>query len=184
MVENSSLEKKLIWIYVKRLRTEYLIKNTDLTCEKNFIPLKNILENFENLSKMVSEENSQEISRNLSRSDINFGAEMFIALNSCPSFYVKLYWKAIYGSESRIAKLALNIIRKAKEDFKVKAKKIFSKISLVLGFQHIHTLNNHYEGNKSIDMNIDFSKSLLDIKGDIKLLNIFHDSLDCVFSFS
>ena len=60
---------------------------------------------------------------------------MFLALNSCPSFYVKLYWKAIYGNESRMAIFASNIIQKAKDDFKGKAKKIFSRISSVLGFQ-------------------------------------------------
>ena len=135
MVENTSLERKVILSYVKHLRMEYLIKHTDLTCEKAFIPLQNILTNFENLSQMIGVQSPQEISKNLSRSDINFGAEMFIALNSCPSINVKLYWKAIYGSESRIAKFTSNIIRKAKDDFKVKAQKIFGKISTILGFQ-------------------------------------------------
>ena len=121
--------------YVKRLRIEYLIKHTDLICEKVFIPLQNILNNFENLSQMIEIENPQEVNLNLTRSDINFGAEMFLALNSCPSFYVKLYWKAIYGNESRMAIFASNIIRKAKDDFKGKAQKIFRKISSVLGFQ-------------------------------------------------
>ena len=78
LVERSSLQKKLIWSYVKRLRIEYLIKNTDITCEKNFIPLENILKNVNSFSKMVRDENSQEISRNLSRREINFGAKMFI----------------------------------------------------------------------------------------------------------
>ena len=58
---------------------------------------------------------------------------MFIALNSCPSFYVKLYWKVIYGNESRMAKFASNIIRKAKDGFKARAQKIFAKISSVIG---------------------------------------------------
>ena len=121
--------------YVRRLRIEYLIKHTDLTCEKAFIPLQNILNNFEKLSQMIEIKSPQEINLNSTRSDINFGAEMFLALNSCPSFYVKLYWKAIYGNESRMAIFASNIIRKAKDDFKGKAQKIFSKISSVLGFQ-------------------------------------------------
>ena len=134
MVENSSLEMKVILSYVKRLRIEYLIKHTDLTCEKAFIPLQNIINNFENLSKMVGIHNSQEITKNSSRRNIDIAAEMFISLNSCPSFNVKLYWEAIYGSDSRIAKFTSNIIWKAKDNFKVKAKKIFRKISSVLGF--------------------------------------------------
>ena len=106
--------------------------------------------------------NFDEISKNLSKDDINFGGEMFMALNSCPTFYVKLYWKIIFGNESKIAKFASNIIRKAEDGFKVKAQKIFKKISSVIGFQHI---SFHHEGNKSIAMTIELSKNL-DVKGD------------------
>ena len=112
---------------------------------------------------MVGVESSGEIiSSNLSKNDINFGAEMFIALNSCPSFYVKLYWKVIYGNESRIAKFSSNIIRKAKNGFKIRAQKIFAKISSVIGFQHI---SYHHEGNRSIAMDIDLSNNM-DVNGD------------------
>ena len=163
LVEISSLESKLIQVYVKRLRIEYLIQNIDLTCESSFIPSKYISLHFEKLSQMVEDtKNFNEINRNLSRSDINSAAEMFIALNSCPSFYVKLYWKLIYGNESRVAKFASNIIRKAEDGFKAKAQKIFAKISSVIGFQHI---SYHHEGNRSNAMKIDWSKNM-DVKGD------------------
>ena len=133
LVENSSLEKKVLLSYIKHLRIEYLIKNSDLTCEKAFIPLQNIFNNFDSLSQMVGVQSRQE-SKNSSRSNINFGSEMFIYLNSCPSINVKLYWKAIYESDSsKIAKFTSNIIRKAKDDFRVKAQKIFAKISSVIG---------------------------------------------------
>ena len=164
MVENSSLDRKLIRDYVKRLRIEYLIKNTDLKCEESFIPSKYISLHFEKLSKMVEDtRNFNEINRNLSRSDINSAAEMFIALNSCPSFYVKLYWKVIYVNESRTTKFASNIIRKANDGFKVKAQKIFAKISSVIGFQHI---TYHHEGNTSNAMSIDLMSKNMDVKGD------------------
>ena len=160
----SSLERKLIYVYVKRLRIEYLIQNIDLiesSFESSFIPSKYIALHFEKLSQMVGDtRSSNEINLNLSRSNINSAAEMFIALNFCPSFYVKLYWKAIYGNESRMAKFASNIIRKAKDDFKVKAQKMFAKISSVIGFKHI---SSDHKGNKST--NIELSKELLDIKG-------------------
>ena len=156
MVKNSSLERRLIKDYVKRLRIEYLMKNIDLNCEKSFIPLKKIIFHFEKLSKMVGDKSSHEIDRNLSRSDINSAAEMFIALNSCPSFYVKLYWKAIYGNESRMAKFASNILRKAKDGFKTRAQKIFAKISSMLGFKHI---SYNHDGEST-------SKNILDIEGE------------------
>ena len=164
MVENSSLEKKVIQSYVKRIRIEYLIKNTERFCENGFLSTQNILTNFENLSQMVGDIDSQEVNWNSSRSSIDFGAKMFITLNSCPSFYVKLYWKTIYGGDDRIAKFASNIIRKAKYDFKERAIKIFAKISSMLGFQHISL----HEGNKNVGMHIDLSKNIVDVKGNNK----------------
>ena len=163
-MENSSLEKELIWSYVKTLRIEYLLKNTELTCEKTsdkFISLEYISTHFDKLSKMVGVISSKEMTWNLSRSDIiNTGSEMFMVLNSCPSFYVKLYWKAIYGNESRMAKFATNIIQKANNDFKVRAQKIFAKISSVLEF---HSPFYHHEGNASFGLNM--TKDMSDIKG-------------------
>ena len=162
MVENSSLERKVILSHVKSLRIEYLIKHTILSCEGAFIPQQNILNNFQKMSQLFGGKFSEEIGRKLSKNDIKFGAEMFMALNACPSFYAKLYWKAIYGNESRMARFASNIIRKAKKGFKVSAQKIFSKISSVIGFKYI---SYHHEGNRNIAMNIDLSKNMLDVEG-------------------
>ena len=157
MVQNSSLERKLIKDYVKRLRIEYLIKNIDLTCEKSFIPLKFLNLHFEKLSQMIGDtKSSYEINRNLSKNDLNLATNMFIALNFCPSFNVKLYWKVIYGNEPRMAKLASNIIQKAKDGFKARAQKIFARISSMLGFKHI-TYNHNGEST---------SKNILDIEGE------------------
>ena len=64
-----------------------------------------------------------------------------------------------------MGRFASNIIRKSKDGFKVRAQKIFAKISAMLGFQHI---TYQYEGNKSIGMNIDLNKNMLNIKGDCK----------------
>ena len=57
LVENSSLERKLIQGYVKRLRIEYLLKNSDITCEGRFIPLNFISSHFDKLSQMVGDGN-------------------------------------------------------------------------------------------------------------------------------
>ena len=67
-----------------------------------------------------------------------------------------------------MAKIASNIVRKANDDFKVSAQQIFAEISSVLGFQHI---SYHHEENKSIEMDIELSKNMLDIKG----IKYFHD---------
>ena len=172
MVTNSNLEKRLIKDYVKRLRIEYLLNNMHLTCQEKFIPFDFISLHFYTLSQMVGNGNSDVIGRNSSKDDINFGAEMFMSLNSCPTFYVKLYWKVIYGNESRMARFATNIIRKAKDSFKAKAQRIFAKISSVIGFKHI---SYHHEGNKSITMNIELSKNM-DVKGDQNIEHENHDT--------
>ena len=132
------MDKTVIWSHIKTLRLEYLRNNVDLKCEKSFIPEEKILDNFEKLSQLIMVNISDEIDGNITKSEINVGAEKFLTLNSCPSNLVRLYWKAIYGPKSRIAMLASNIIKKADKDFKTKAIKIFAKISQVLGFKHIY----------------------------------------------
>ena len=117
-VSISSLEKDIIWKHIKTIRTDYLVKSGDLTCKNSFVPRQNISDNFEKISQLIGVKSSEDETRNLSKSVINIGVEMFFALNSCPSFYVRLYWKAIYGPETRIALLASNIIKKVNNDFK------------------------------------------------------------------
>ena len=121
---------------------------------------------------MAGVKSSDQLTRDLSKSDINAAAEMFMYLNSCPSFYVKLYWKAIYGNQSRIAMLASNIIKRAKYSFKSKAIQIFAKVSSVLGFQYISYYQN---GNERFDKNI------IDIKGKtICIYNTLPHSLQSI----
>ena len=159
-----------MWRQIKTLRLEYLTKSTDLKCdpENNFIPQEGISANFKALSTWIGVESSDKIERNFSSSEINLAAEMFMFLNSCPSFYLRLYWKAIYGPKTRIALLASNIIKKANDDFKSKAIQIFSKITQVLGFKHI---SHHYEGKESFGQNISMKEINLNINvRDKKLL--------------
>ena len=179
MIENSSLEKAVISSLVKQIRIEKLKRHDKLyldysyNCDKNFLDFDTLSRNFEKLSRWVGVKggwtleqikvkNYSEVIRNLSRSDINFCGKIFFTLNSCPFFYEKLYWKAIYSGDSRIAKFASNILWKANDSFKVKAQQIFSKVSSVLGFQHI---TFHHKGNETVGINIDLSKNLLDIEG-------------------
>ena len=144
-------------------------RNADLSCENNFIPDENISNNWEKLSKNLGVNSSEEINWNLSKNELYNWGEMFINLNSCPSFYTKLYWKAIYGPKSRIAMLGANIIKNAKIDFKFKAIQIFSKISSVLGFQHI----SYYS-----DENERFNENIADVEGENsyfkRLLDLFY----------
>ena len=97
-----------------------------------------------------------------SKSEINEAAKLFFDLNSCPSFFEKLYWKAIYGPDSRILLLASNILKTVGGNFKVKALKIFAKMTSVLGLQHISYKNLEEETD---ERNTTFTKNIVDVKG-------------------
>ena len=163
MALNSRLDKKVIWSHIKTLRLEYLKKNSLFECEKNLIQESLISFNLEKFSQLVGVNISEKINKNFSKSDIAESAKLFLTLNSCPSFFVKLYWKAIYGPKERMAILTSNILKKAKGDFKEIALKIFSKVSSVLGFQ---SLSYHHEVNKTVKRNIKLTKNFFDIKGE------------------
>ena len=167
-VKASSLDKELIWSHVKTIRFEYLKKIINLECDNNILT-PNVIKNFEIFLQIIGSENSHQMSRNLTKSSMNYLIEMFLALSSCPSFQEKLYLKAIYGNGtiSRIAMLTSNIMRKAKDDFKMKATKIFAKISSVLGFKYI---SYHHEGNQSFDDMIQLTKNISDVKGELGTL--------------
>ena len=162
-IAGSKLDEEIMWGHIKTVRLKYLITNMELACEDGFIPEENIIINLESLSEIIKINNSQEIIRNLSKSEIQLGAEMFMSLNSCPSFFIRLYWKAIYGPKSRIAMLASNIMMKGEYDFKIRAMKIFAKISSELGFKHMSYNHNEY---KNFDKDIILTKNVDDIEGE------------------
>ena len=83
---------------------------------------------------------------------------MFFTLNSCPSYLIRLYWKAIYGEKSILALLASNIVKKSKDDFKKDAFKIYAKITKMLGFQYTTSLHD--------GKNLEFRKNINNVKGN------------------
>ena len=119
------------------------------------------------MSHLVGNVGPEDMKYNISKGELNKAAIMFFALNSCPSFFENLYWKAIYGPgpASRISMKASNILKKAKGDFKVKSLKIFEKIISVLGFQYI---SYHHEENESVEKNKKLTRNILDVKGKRK----------------
>ena len=141
------MHEKAIWNHIRTLRFQFLKKkNVDITCEDGYISKFHIISNIEELSRFLGVHNvSNDKARNLSQDSINKGAEMFVALNLCPSDFIRLYLKSIYGPQSRIAILASNIVKKVKNDLRKKAIQIFVKISSLLGFQHISYKNGYFE---------------------------------------
>ena len=70
---------------------------------------------------------------------------MFFALIE-QSYFERLYSKAIYGPQSRLSMLALNIVKKSPNHFKSKAEQIFSEITSVI---HKKVHNESFEKDSS-----------------------------------
>ena len=163
-VINSKLERKVVWNHIKTLRFKFLQKNINLVCENDLIPTEHIKHTFHKFSHIVGfNANNNQTKSNVSRGTLEMGGKMFIALYSCPSFYERLYWKAIYKRNEDIAMIASKIVEKVKSDYKIVALKVFSKVCSVLGFKHISY--QHVGNNRS---NIELKKNIADVKGDIK----------------
>ena len=164
---NSKLDKKIVWNHIHTLRFEYLkMMYRVIGCQNNFLSKRSISLNIKRLSKLVGGINvndANEINGKLSKSDLNDSAEMFVALNSCPSVHEKLYWKAIYRTNARtIALIASKIIRKSNTDYKRGAEKIFGNIISILGFEHI---GYHHDESNNFNGDLSWFKNILDITG-------------------
>ena len=95
--------------------------------------------NVEKLSILVGMKNiSDEVNIKVSKTNTKSLYEMFLTLYEPPSFYERLYSKTIYGPQSRLIMLALNIVKKSPNEFKLKAKQIFSKITSIISKKY-HT---------------------------------------------
>ena len=155
-----------IWGLIKIVRARHLEQNPDIECVDGFIAEHEIVLILNQVSNLVGNKKlSHEMNGKLSKKNFDLEANMFVALNSCPSFFVNLYRRAIYGPQTRMIMMTLNIIKKSEEHFKIKAKKIFSKLSSMFNFQHII---NHQD----IKENFEFGKDM-DVKGNKKTKYIF-----------
>ena len=150
-----------IWLKVRTLKVKQLKQYSDgnfkfIYCFTN----EELVSTINEFARLVGVQNIlDKINGSLSKSTLNNGAEMFQFLYSCPSFYVRLYLKTFYENKTSttLAMLASKIIKKANEDFKDKAVKIFAKVASVLGFQFI----SHYnKDNRRFERNISNVKGL------------------------
>ena len=156
-----NLEQPTVWKVIKRLRFEYL-KTADIDVYCFGIASDSLDSNLEKIATLLQISNvSTFIDNDLSEEEIHVGAKMFFTLFSCPSFYDRLYKRALYGSTSRIALLSLNIIKKSPQAFKPVAKKIFGKIITILRSQNNSEKNFEFMSSK------DIRNSLTPMKGRI-----------------
>ena len=139
MVSKQILEENTAWEKIRTKRFDYVKRNADIECiEGNTISKEDINSNYEKLSEMLKAWNvTDQVKKNTTRDKIEIGGKMYATLNSCPSFFERLYHKVIYGQQLQTPILSLNILRKTKGDFKMKSLNIFAKIISVFGFQYI-----------------------------------------------
>ena len=164
------MDPKIVWDKIMMTRFNYLKKSLNINCRGSLIPPADMELNLQELSQRLEVYNvSQEVNNTLSKSMIRTLGKMFMNLNSCYDFYhVKLYEKLAYGPQSRIGPLALNIIKNSGPKFRKKALKIFTKMSRILGFQHI-------QANNGTDDNIpQFQRAISSVNGKLMIKYVFY----------
>ena len=157
---NVGLPTNEIWRKIKAFRVDQLKQYSNSNFKSVYCftneELISIVETFRNF---VGVQNiSDEVNSKISKDILNEGAEMFQSLYSCPSFFVRLYLKAIYGNKTSttMTMLASKIVKKASNDYREKAIQIFEKIASVFGFQYIS--DYHME-------NQNFARNITNVKG-------------------
>ena len=173
------MDTNIIWRDIKKIRANYIRKLPDKIKACTTISRNNFLDILMPNLKIVMKNNTNS-TENIGNLSKETGAEMFLLLNLCPSFYARLYRKVIYKGkitpalvltnknkdkiklQSKIIMISAKILDKAKDNFKVKAIKILSKITSVLGINHI---SPHHGEKESSELDIYFKNNMLLIKG-------------------
>ena len=79
---------------------------------------------------------SDDVNEKYSKALLRTPYKMFLTIIE-PSYFERLYSETIYGPQSRLLMLALNIVNKSPNYFQLKAKKIFSKMTSII-FKKYH----------------------------------------------
>ena len=123
-MEKSNFTENELWKNIKHLQFERRKRKQD--------DCKSISCNVEKLPLFVQMKNiSDEVIEEYSKSSMKTPYKMFLTLIE-PSYFERLYRETIYGPQSRLIMLALNIVKKSPNNFKQKADQIFSKITSII----------------------------------------------------
>lgn len=161
IIISKGLPTNEMWRKIRAFRVEQLKQYSNSNFKSVYCftneELISIVETFRNF---VGVQNiSDEVNSKISKDTLNEGAEMFQSLYSCPPFFVRLYLKAIYGNKTSttMAMLASKVVKKASNDFREKAIRIFEKIASVFGFQYISQYHKE---------NLNFERNITNVKGE------------------
>ena len=155
-MEKSNFTENEVWKNIEYLQFERK-ERKPVASQEECISIKC---NVETLSLFVGMKNiSDEVNVEFPKSATKSLYEMFLTLIE-PPYFERLYSEAIYGPKSRLMLLASNIVNTSPQNFQLKAKRIFSKMTSII-FKKYH--------NESIISRKDISV----FKGKINQLNLF-----------
>ena len=159
----ASNDNESIWSFVKKARADYLEKilpNYDRqndTC-RMIIPEEDVMMNLNKTSSLLKSSNISDEIKNISKSEIIFGAKLYIYLNSCYKY--QYYWKVfldIYLNEeaSAIVLVTFKIISNdLSDDGTMIAKKFIKYLVSSFGFEFINSVENGENQDYSIIENL------------------------------
>ena len=130
-----------------------------------FVSDEDIKQHFNSLSLLLGIHNVTSTLENHSEKDISTGAEMFIYLNSCPSYWVYFYHEILNSKNSftEIIQLTFNTLkRRTKREGQLIASHFLSKLSPELGFEYIVPDEVVVGG----EMELKLLKTITNVKGD------------------
>ena len=163
MVSRGS-EYSQTWQYVKSIRAEYYRRNSVQNCT-GFVTEEDINQHFDSLSQLLGVQNVTSKIENLSEKDIFSGAEMFVYLNFCPSYWVYFYHEILNEKNSfqEIIQLTLNTFKqRTKRKGQFIASQLLSKLAPELGFEYI--MPKEVEVGQDVELTL--YKTTKDVKGD------------------
>ena len=183
-MSEANLDPNTLWTHVKAARSEFRERlkhsNIDYSNYKFetwctvIISDEEIWRNFYSLSKKLqvkvsfnshwSEASYEALFsdsvkvKNMSKSIIDSGGEMFVYLNSCPSIHwQKFYHHLVYEQPNpKIILAVLNAMKNSNtRGSKLLANKVFGRLANILGFEY-----NHYQNDRK------WIKSIAKVKGE------------------
>ena len=130
-----------------------------------FVSSDDIKRHFESLSLLLGVNNVTSKVENLSEQNIKVGADMFVYLNSCPSYWVYFYHEIFNStnSVSEIIQLTMNTLKKkTKRKGELIASQLLWKLSSELEFEYL--VPEKVETLENIDQ--PFFRNIKNVQGD------------------
>ena len=163
------------WTHVKAVRKQYYKKSKILSSSKSmtdcreFVSDKYLKTNYKIFSKLLNITKITYDTINLTKDAIKIGGEMFIYLNSCPTYWVYFYHHLFYGSDtfkSTIPNIIQTTLQVIKNSDYYKANELgnnlLAKFAKIIRFEYNQPLTNDIKNKR-----VTWLRHNNNVKGDI-----------------